>query len=536
MLHFVVRDTGIGIPEEKQQLVFEPFEQADESTTRRFGGTGLGLTISSRLVRFMGGRLWVRSQPGQGSQFHFTAAFALPDRECQLPPVRREASLHGVRALVVDDNQTNCLILEEMLRSWEMQPTALTDPAQAIPMMRERLHDGLPFDIALIDANMPGMSGFELVEQIKREPELGAAVIVVLTSGGRTESLCRREHRRVAACLTKPVKQSELFDAISQSLGHVATPQAPPAIVDAPAPQNRLPSLRILLAEDSPVNQKLALALLEPQGHQVTVANNGAEAVRQYAAGGFDLVLMDVQMPEMDGLEATRLIREQERNSGRHTPILAMTAHAIKGDRELCLQAGMDAYVSKPVRARALFSAIDQLVAEQAPRATGRQELAPAVAESGELAAEPNPPAPADAGETPPVCSEWNKDVIDWHAACGRSHLTEAQLHELAELFLNECPKLLSEIRAAAADADAARLRLAAHTLKGSAAIFDAKRAAAAAQWLEGQAASGELAGADAAIAELESELRSVAAAMEEHARHACTSGGRIPWTRQPAT
>ena len=520
VLHFLVRDTGIGIAEEKQRMIFDPFEQADESTTRRFGGTGLGLTISSRLVQFMGGRLWVRSQLGKGSQFHFTVAFGPPDGEFQISPARRGASLHGVRALVVDDNRTNCFILEEMLRNWEMHPTALTDPAQAILVMRERLHDGRPFDVVLIDANMPGMSGFELVEQIKQAPELNAAVAIVLTSGSRAESLCRRQQKRIAACLTKPVKQSELFDAISQSLGYVSAPQPRPAGGDAAALECRLPPLRILLVEDSPVNQKLALALLEPQGHQVTVANNGAEAVREYASGSFDLVLMDVQMPEMDGLEATRLIREVERKSGRRTPILAMTAHAIKGDRELCLQAGMDAYVSKPVRARGLFAAIEQLVAEQSQRSAKPQDGGPAAATPVSEEAESNPPAAA-ARETQPLCSERKDVVIDWHAACVRSHVTEEQLHELAELFLNECPKLLSEIRAAVADGDAVRMRVAAHTLKGSAAIFDAKRTAAAAHRLELQALAGEFAQADATIAELEAEIQHMAAAMEEHAKHA---------------
>ncbi len=505
LLHFAVRDTGIGIDENKLRTIFEPFEQADESTTRRFGGTGLGLTISARLVEHMGGRIWVDSEAGRGSEFHFTAAFVLPDGKARLPAARRDASLRGVRALIVDDNQTNCFILEEMLRNWEMQPSAVNRPAEAIPLMQERLREERPFELVLIDANMPGMSGFELVEQIKQAQELKDAVTIVLTSDGRTQCLHGRQQQNIAACLTKPVKQSELFDAIVASLGGVAAEPFESTPASADEAQIDLPPLRILLVEDSPVNQKLALALLQPRGHDVTVADNGVEAVRRCAVERFDLVLMDVQMPQMDGLEATRRIREQERDSGRHTPVLAMTAHAIKGDRELCLQAGMDAYISKPVRARELFSAIKQLL-------PARESVEPSRGAS---------PSPAGKvrGESADEQSQRANDALDWAAACAQSDLGEESLQELAGVCLEECPKLLADIREALGKADTTSLHRAAHTLKSSAALFQAQRAARLARELEMQALAGELDRAAETSEELEAEAGRMTRALAEHVK-----------------
>jgi CheY-like chemotaxis protein/HPt (histidine-containing phosphotransfer) domain-containing protein len=370
--------------------------------------------------------------------------------------------------------------------------------------MQERLREGQPFELVLIDANMPVMSGFELVEQIKRTQELNDVVTIVLTSDGRTECLRGHQQHNNAACLTKPVKQSELFDAIVARLGGVGPERfkSTPATVDE-APID-LPPLRILLVEDSPVNQKLALALLQPRGHDVTVADNGLEAVRRCAEERFDLVLMDVQMPQMDGLEATRRIREQERD-GRHTPVLAMTAHAIKGDRELCLQAGMDAYIAKPVRAHALFSAIQQLllVGEAAEPSRGAS----------------SPPAGDDRVASADEQSQQPNDALDWTAACAQSDLGEESLQELAGVCLEECPKLLADIREALGKADTTSLRRAAHTLKSSAALFQARRAATLARELEMQALAGELERAAETSEELAAEARRMELALAEHAK-----------------
>ena len=360
LLHFAVSDTGIGIPREKFSAIFNAFEQADMTPTRRFGGTGLGLSISSRLVELMGGRIWVESELGRGSTFHFTARFGLvPTEPLPVRPLR-SASMVGMRVLVVDDNATNRRILAEMLRRWEMVPGNAAGALQALQMLREAQQSGQPYALVLTDANMPDMDGFALAQQIKQDQQLGSTVIMMLTSGDRPGDVARCEQLGIASYLTKPVKQSELFDAILIALGVAAAEEESletPGTLAAAAPR-RLPPLRILLAEDSLVGQKLAVGLLERQGHTVVVANHGREALAALESQPFDLVLMDVQMPEMDGLDATVAIRAREKQTGRHVPIIAMTAHAMKGDRQRCLQAGMDEYLAKPIRSKRLFETI----------------------------------------------------------------------------------------------------------------------------------------------------------------------------------
>ncbi len=353
MLHFSVSDTGIGVPADKLGLIFEAFTQADASTTRRHGGTGLGLAISSRLVGLMGGRIWAESKPGEGSVFHFTARFKLAT---ETPPEFRKlepAAVGATRVLIVDDNATNRLILEEMTRGWGMHPTAVATARDAIEALRQAHRSGMRLQLVLTDVNMPDVDGITLTEWIRRDRELAETAVIVLTSGARPEDLKRCEALKVAGHLMKPVKQSELFDAIGMSLGRVF----PEAEAEREGHAELAP-LRILLAEDSLVNQKLAVGLLEKHGHTVMVVNNGKEAIAALDSHGFDVVLMDVEMPELDGLEATAVIRVKERQSGRHIPIIAMTAHAMKGDRERCLQAGMDDYVSKPIRAAQLFETL----------------------------------------------------------------------------------------------------------------------------------------------------------------------------------
>ncbi len=361
-LHFAIRDTGIGIAAEKQKLIFDAFTQADGSTTRHYGGTGLGLSIASRLIEMMQGRIWVESEVGKGSTFHFTARFGVAKATWTTPPSAELSQLEDLSVLVVDDNATNRRILEEMLTSWRMKP-ALADSAQAALLALERaLESGKPFRLVLTDAHMPEMDGFTLAERIKHHPHLAGATIMMLTSGGQRGDAARCRELGVAAYLTKPIGQSELLDAILRVFAAAPQRMQSPVVVTRHSLREARQGLHILLAEDNPVNQRLATRLLEKRGYTVVVAGTGREALAALEKQTFDLALMDVQMPDMDGFEATSAIREQEKITGKHLPVVAMTAHAMVGDRERCLAAGMDGYVSKPIKAQALFDAIKALV------------------------------------------------------------------------------------------------------------------------------------------------------------------------------
>ena len=360
-LHFRVQDTGIGIPVESQTGIFDAFVQADSSTTRRYGGTGLGLTISRRLVEMMGGRLWLESTPGKGAAFHFTVWLGKGDQTKRAKP--GPANLAGLPVLVVDDNFTNRRILEEMLTAWRLKPVLAESARKAMSQLEKALDAGLPFPLVLVDANMPEMDGFALVEQIRRNLGLAGAIIMMLTSAGQTGDAARCRELGVARYLIKPIGQSELLDAILQAVGSEPEAVAPPAQPSIHQPlQQRLRGLRILLAEDNPVNQKLVVRLLEKRGQNVQIASNGREALEKLKEADFDLVLMDVQMPVMGGFEATAAVREGEKGTGRHIPILALTARAMKGDRERCLAAGMDGYIGKPIRLEELFEQIEALI------------------------------------------------------------------------------------------------------------------------------------------------------------------------------
>jgi len=368
LLHFTVADTGIGIPGEKQESIFEPFTQADASTTRKFGGTGLGLTISSRLVGMMGGKIWVESEVRRGSEFHFTAklglAHAKPAEPGALAPM---VNLSGVKVLVVDDNRTNRRILEGMLKRWEMNAASVEGAEEALEQLCAALAMGDPFELILTDMHMPKMDGFALVERIRQRPELSAATIMMLTSAGHRGDAARCEELGVSAYLLKPIRQSLLREAVARVLGTKEQEGAIPLITRHSLQGSQKPSasLRILLAEDNLVNQRLAMRLLEKRGHSVVVAGNGRETFAAFESGGFDLILMDLQMPEMDGFEATAAIRDREREGGNRISIVALTAHAMKGDREKCLAAGMDGYLTKPIRPQELDELLEFYVARQ---------------------------------------------------------------------------------------------------------------------------------------------------------------------------
>jgi signal transduction histidine kinase/CheY-like chemotaxis protein/HPt (histidine-containing phosphotransfer) domain-containing protein len=476
VLQFCVSDTGIGIPQDKLEKVFEAFEQADTSTTRNYGGTGLGLAIVRRIVELMHGRVWVESTVGQGSRFFFTVLLEL----CNEPPPQRtqlkRGALKGTRALVVDDNATNRRILDEVLASWELLPTTCGAASDALTELRSAFRQGKPFELLLSDVNMPEIDGFTFIEQVRRDPSLADITTIMLTSGDRDEDTLRCQQLGVEQRLMKPIKQSELYDAILDAL-RIEPRREGPA-------ENAIPSirpLRLLLAEDSLVNQRLAVGLLERHGHRVTIANNGREALDLAADDGFDAILMDVQMPEMDGLESTRLIREHERQTGRHIPIIAMTAHALKGDRERCLASGMDEYVSKPVRERQLMTALRTLLGEEVAKASA--ELQP---------------------ETIPEVAE---DVLDWNAALKICAGDRELLRGIAEAFLEEHPRRIDEIRRAIDTADWELLHRAAHTIKGSMRYFRADAVFDRAFGLEQLAARQSLEGSEEIFVLLKQEL-----------------------------
>ena len=373
-LHFSVTDTGIGIPAEKQAIIFEEFSQGDSSTTRRYGGTGLGLAISARIVELMGGKIVVDSEPGRGSTFRFSVQFELQQPEMEAPSVHWQ-TLTDLPVLIVDDNATNRRILEEVFTNWHMRPVAAESGAAALKIMEESVRADRPFAVVLLDGHMPGMDGFAVAELISRDQRYAGAKLVMLTSAGQPEDVAHSRKSGISGYLTKPIKQSELFDLIISAIGQPAA-ERPRTLRRSKRPRRARHTLHVLLAEDNQVNQLLATRVFEKLGHQVTIVPNGREALSAVQAGKFDLVAMDVQMPEMDGLDATTAIRAWEKSSGTHTPIMAMTAHAMKGDRERCLAAGMDGYISKPIRIEELAHTIAELIgAAQPPDAPRAEEI-----------------------------------------------------------------------------------------------------------------------------------------------------------------
>jgi two-component system sensor histidine kinase/response regulator len=367
IMHFTVSDSGVGIPPEKLELIFHPFSQADSSTTRNYGGTGLGLSISARLVEMMGGRMWVESEVGRGSEFHFTARMGTSEKAIEVGTIAPPEILRGVKVLVADDNRTNRRILEGMLKRWGMNSTAVATGEDALTALSTSLQAGEPYGLVLTDMHMPKMDGFGLIERIRQRPELSTAIIMMLTSAGHRGEAVRCQDLGVAAYLLKPIRQSELREAIARVLGAREQNGAIPLITryslgDAVDPKA---VLHVLVVEDNTVNQRLASRLLERRGHRVTVTANGREAVEALANQTFDLVLMDLQMPKMDGFEATAVIREREMHDGGHIPIIALTANAMKGDRERCLAARMDGYLSKPIVPQELDEILETYLARR---------------------------------------------------------------------------------------------------------------------------------------------------------------------------
>jgi signal transduction histidine kinase/CheY-like chemotaxis protein/streptogramin lyase len=460
-LHVSVADTGMGIPRDQQERIFEAFSQADGSTTRKFGGTGLGLAISVQLVNLMDGRIWLESEVGRGSVFHFTARLGRPAQAPEPTHPERPADLRGLRVLIVDDNATNRLILEQIVTSWRMRPHVASGAVDALRQLRGASQAGQPFPLLLTDANMPDVDGFTLIERIKEEPSLASITIMMLTSAGERGDAARCRALGVTAYLTKPIRQSELLDAIMTSLGTASPERSGHLVTVHSMRENRRP-LHILLAEDNVVNQTLAIRLLERRGHSVVLAVNGREAVETWKRERFDLILMDVQMPEMGGFEATAAIRHAELGGAIHIPIVAMTARAMAGDRESCLEAGMDGYVAKPISAVELATTIESVVSGCPPgEANGV-----------------NPTEPA---------------LLDRPALLERYSGHRDLLFEIADLFGAQAPLWVAAMDEAVIRGDADALTSAAHALRGSAANFMATETVDAALRLEVAAGKGDL-------------------------------------------
>ncbi len=477
-LRVAVRDTGIGVPTEKQAYIFQAFSQADGSTTRKYGGTGLGLAISSQLVELMGGSLRVESPltpapaaGGPGSAFCFTVSLArAPAGPAEAPVVPAELEdLRGVSVLIVDDNSTNRRILEELLKSRGMNTTATGDSTWALGEVSNARRDGRPYRLMILDVNMPDLDGFAVAEAVRRSRLFRNVAVIMLTSAGRPGDSAKARELGVSAFLTKPVRESDLVEAVRRALGERRVDLPAPADSGRGSAARR--SLRVLVAEDNPVNQKVVRAMLEREGHRIELVSTGAEAVEAAAKRTCDLVLMDVQMPGMDGLEATRLIREHERTTGACVPIVAMTAHTMKGDRERCLEAGMDDYLSKPVHRERLFEVIAAI--------------------SSGAAASASTPAPKPELE----------DVLE------RVGGDMALLRELADVLRQDSARLVSEMRAAAGRGDSEALRRAAHTVKGAVGNFTTEGPYEIALRIETEAREHKLGDAEASLDELEREI-----------------------------
>jgi PAS domain S-box-containing protein len=479
-LKFAVADTGIGIAAEQQQEIFGAFTQADASTTRRYGGTGLGLAIVRHLVELMHGRIWVESRVGRGSTFHFTMRFERPLTAAVARPTRAPVALDGLRVLVVDDNATNRRILHEMLASWQMKPTAVADAAAALAALGGALASKERFAVVISDGQMPDVDGFMLARKIKRDRRLRGTPIIMLTSADRPDDVTRCRRIGIAGYLVKPVKHSDLLDALATLFGASARrPRSRAAGKKTARRSSR--ALRILVAEDNLVNRRLVTTLLQKRGHDVTAVENGRAALQAVddAGGAFDVVLMDLQMPEMSGFEATQAIRDRERRTRRHVPIVALTAHAMQGDRERCLSAGMDGYLAKPIDGVALIATVEEF-ADGKPRAD----------------------------RSLPTAARARDVVFDQDAALAHSAGNRQLLVEMIALFRADAPSYVRRIAKALKARDGESLRLAAHGLKGALATVGSERGRELAATLEQIGRDGRFADATGTLARLKDHLR----------------------------
>jgi signal transduction histidine kinase/DNA-binding response OmpR family regulator len=488
VLHFSVRDTGIGIAEDKKASIFTAFTQADASTTRRYGGTGLGLTICRSLAGMMGGRIWFESEPGRGSTFHFVLPFAVPPSGA--PPKAEIGDLAGLSVLVIDDNATNRRILGDMVKQWGMEPTLSENGPDGLAALGIAAERGRRQDIILLDCNMPDMDGFALAAAIRQQPDLAGCTIMMLTSVDRTGDARRSKELGLAAYLVKPISQPELLREIRRIVGATRRVVPAGAAPGVPRPAATGRALRVMVVDDVAVNRRIAQAKIERLGHSVTLADGGRAAVASFASGTFDVVFMDIQMPDMDGFEATALIREIQARTGRRVPVVAMTAMAMKGDREKCLAAGLDDYISKPIEAGAL------------------ERVLTAVTETCTPAAVSKATAPEQPSGTGPLISPTSRGAFDPRVALPRCMGEESLLAELLGVYLADCEGYLDTLRQAWDSGDQARVVRAAHKLKGAISYFCSDELAAEARWMEETAAKQGLEACAQRLVAFESDVR----------------------------
>jgi len=533
-LHFVVRDSGVGIPPEIQAKLFHAFEQGDASTTRKFGGTGLGLAISKEIVALMGGRIWVESTAGSGAAFHFTMKFTPPPSSAPNAAPSFE-DVRGLRVLIIDDNPTSLSILRQTCERWSMQPQEASSGAEGLRKLEESLAVGPSYGLILVDQQMPGIGGFEIggfeiggfeiIDQVRAEADLKHIPMIMLSSSHQRTAIARCRQLGVA-CLIKPTKSSELLRAMRNALGqpHAAGPEEL-----SPNREKAISyPLHILLAEDNPVNQKLAIVLLEKAGHRVVLAQNGLEAVAQWAAGDFDLILMDIQMPELEGLAATGQIRQREQVTGKHIPIVAMTAHAMAGDRERCLQSGMDDYLTKPVQRQELLGVLARIgKLRSSPGSPYESSLPDNSQAAGELdrnqTAVSHPAKIAQPQKSP--MSPALDGAFDKSELLHRVEGDEQLLLELIAAFFEDCEALLLNVRQAVGRRDPAALDAAAHKLKGTVSTFGGRAAEQTALALENMGRRQNLEGSDLQLEQLEGQMealkKSLTQLREEHVHSA---------------
>jgi two-component system, sensor histidine kinase and response regulator len=509
-LHFSVRDTGVGISLENQRKIFKAFTQADGSSTRRFGGTGLGLAISTRLVGLMGGHIWVDSEVGKGSTFHFVVSFR-SSKKAALQRSPANMDLADLRVLVVDDNATNRLILEEAVSDWRMRPTCVDNGPAALETLERAAELGKPFALMLLDAMMPEMDGFDVTHRYKANPKLAGTTIIMLSSADSDSDAARCRELGIARYLRKPVSTLALHEAILVALGRTSTQKPMKRSITA---NNATPfqRLNILLAEDNAVNQLLTVSILERRGHAVQPVNNGKEALEALACERFDVVLMDVQMPEMDGLEATIAIRRMEQETNRHIPIIAMTAHAMKGDRELCLDSGMDDYLAKPVEPQTMRDVVERW------GALAKQGAPPPESTNAAEPASPPRPKAADT-KTAENHQPMEAEIFDFSALRARVEDDLDLLTEMIDLYLSSSPLLLNEIELAVAARDGDKTRRAAHTLKGLLKNMCATACAEAAFQLETLGGTGSVERVDQSLATLKIEFQRFQSILTEVAK-----------------
>ncbi len=496
-LRFAVIDTGIGIASEHSDKIFQKFEQADASTTRKFGGTGLGLAISSRLVQLMDGRIWVESELGKGSTFQFELSLDVDNTKSARVRTDAGVNIQGVRVLIVDDNATNRRILKDMLSNWGMIPVTASGGGVALQALADAREEDDPFRLLISDVNMPDMDGLMLARSIVEQSLLNPASVIMLTSGARPNDSADLQSLGISLHLLKPAKQSELYDAVVCSLSALGIPASETGNDrDSAASRACTSELQILLAEDNLVNQKLALGILSKLGHRVTVADNGVEALKQLEQQHFDMVLMDVQMPEMDGLAATRELRRREVKAKKHVPVVAMTAHAMKGDRESCLASGMDDYLCKPIRLQDMADKLSELFPGSA-----EEPVAAAAGSTAGIRTEPSPQS--------------LENVISWPEALANVSDDKELLCDLCQVFLDETPQLLQQASEAAHRNNADALRAVAHSVRGSMLFLNPGTALQIAEDLEQRAADGNMDASRTALDDLQTAIGSISHSLE---------------------